>query len=1055
MANIDFARLFSNLFQRDKENSVARVHADIQQPNWIQNFVTRAKNTIGIPSSINAPIQPGTPLYSLGKGIMDVNQFLTTKLPGHELVYDIPKKYGTQAGEQIASGIKQIQSGQPSNLFGVRIPAAVAAPAKIGLGVAGILPGPTGIANVIGSYAMEGAERASAPVFGKDSLATSGIGLMAAIAAPGGTESDIAKAEKFASKLSKEEKAAKIVEDVAKSRGAKNMLEGLMGESGVVTKFRRKFGVTAEDAYGKIKETPGGQQFDDFMRKSPTSVKDKVNIFDYLRTPDRVLKKIGLEKQATQLRTAWDSYLEELPKEVNRVTEWAKQVPKESNRIIFKYLDGQIGANSLEPGELRVANEIKDYLGKFADRLGLPKDKRISSYITHIFERDAKGVEFPEEIASLIRENVAGSVYDPFVQKRMGKLGYVEDTWRSLDAYIKRGLRKVHMDQALEETKRAAEGLEDSQFKYVKTYIDKVNLRPSDIDNLLDNAIKASPIGYRLGARPVAFVTQRARQMVYRGLLGLNVSSALRNLSQGANTYAELGEKYTILGYAKVALNFPKLLAGEGSELHAVGVLRDGFIQDRNLAATKQLLQKTDEGLFWFFNLAEKINRGAAFWGAKARALKKGLSETEAIAEAKDIVRKTQFTFGNVDTPLALQGDLMKTIAQMQSYTVKQAEFLGEKVAAKDLAGITRYIGANLLFGLTIGKLFGWEPKDMIPSVRLGVPPTLQLPQGLIQATTQNDEDKGLIQRIVENPNVQKGLINYIPAGSQLRKTFQGLEANQQGGVMTPSGRLRFPTEPSFKNILFGPNVTPEAKEYYKNPQPLGDSQTKQYTALIVAGMSPKEAYSALTANRDRTQKVQEALGEKGFNLFDFVKGVFGGKKEEEQAAPTDTLLSYVQKQKQQDEDQRLVTEILSTAQTPEQAEAALKKLGVSMSYEQASLYVIKNMEVDIRADFLKDFMGKLGKEEYGQAITKFAEEKVITNSVIDEWVDDGTITESNGDMLKNFIKLRAGKKLTGRKKAVPKLKIPKMKKSQAGSIKLSVPKKTFKPLKIKFNEKF
>ncbi|WP_323157047.1 hypothetical protein, partial [Pseudomonas rhodesiae] len=76
---------------------------------------------------------------------------------------------------------------------------------------------------------------------------------------------------------------------------------------------------------------------------------------------------------------------------------------------------------------------------------------------------------------------------------------------------------------------------------------------------------------------------------------------------------------------------------------------------------------------------AEHINRGAAYFGAKAKGLSQGMSEQEAIDFAKEIVRKTQFVFDSVDTPVGMSSDIMKTLLQFQSFTTKQIEFLGGK----------------------------------------------------------------------------------------------------------------------------------------------------------------------------------------------------------------------------------------------------------------------------------------------------------------------------------------------------------------------------------------
>lgn len=567
------------------------------------------------------------------------------------------------------------------------------------------------------------------------------------------------------------------------------------------------------------------------------SVKQKVNLLDYYRTPENVLKKIGLGQQARFLRQQYDSYIRELPVEIGKITEWSKRVRPESNQKIFKYLDGQ--KVSLDSNELKVATEIRSYLKDWANRLNLPEEKRISNYITHIFDKDFIQKDFPSEIASLIRDKIPGSVYDPFTQERLGKFGYIEDTWRALDAYVKRATRKVNMDPALDSLKAAGEVLEDSQFNYIKKYADRINLRPTETDTLIDNLVKSSPIGYRLGQRPVTGTTKTARQMVYRGLLGLNPASALRNLSQGANTYAKLGEKYTVIGYSKVVQNLPKFLANKETELERVGVLDNGFVQDRQLSAVKGVMERLDKGLFYLFEQAEKINRGAAYYGAKAKAINQGMSEQQAIEVAKELVRKTQFSFGSIDTPVALQSDVVKTFSQFQSYSAKQIEFLGEMVAKKDFAGLARYLGATMLWIGTVGKLYGADWKEAIPGLRIGVPPTMQLPWGAVEVATGapdkygNPADPNILKRIAKNQNIQKGIISYIPGGSAIKRGVEGVSATAKGYSESQSGRVRFPIEQSTQNYirsgLFGQYSLPEARDYFdSNRKVLSEKQSEQ-----------------------------------------------------------------------------------------------------------------------------------------------------------------------------------------------------------------------------------
>lgn len=577
----------------------------------------------------------------------------------------------------------------------------------------------------------------------------------------------------------------------------------------------------AQESLSRSEASQVAKPLDNIIDDISTDVKNKANILDYLRTPDRVLKKFGLEKESDALRQSYDNYLKELPDEINKITEWSKRAP--DSKKIFKALDGQ--EVQLSPNEQQVVGEIRDYLSQWADRLGLPHDKRISNYITHIFDKDFIKKEFDEDLAKIISDKVAGSVYDPFLQKRLGKLGYIEDAYRALDAYVKRATRKANMDPALEKIKAASETLELSQHKYIKAYIDRVNLRPTDIDNLVDNFVKSTPIGYKLGGRPLTATTRKARQMVYRATLGLNPGTALKNLTQGANTYAKLGEKYTIVGYTKLI----KALATGDKELQQVGVLKNDFIQDRALSSTKKFWQRFDKALFLFFEGAEKINRGSAYYGAKAKALAQGKSEKEAIEFGKKIVRDTQFTFGSIDTPAVLQSDINKTLFQFGSFSLKQGEFLSEMVAKKDIAGLLRWTGASLAMVGTVGKLIGMSPKDLIPTLRVGIPPTLQAPwevgRAVVNAPNKYGGERDTNEKLRD---IGKAGLLYVPGATQAKKTFGGLKSFREGVSTTPTGRIRFKVEQTpgnlLKNVLFGEFSTDAGRKYIEN---LGKSQSE------------------------------------------------------------------------------------------------------------------------------------------------------------------------------------------------------------------------------------
>lgn len=548
------------------------------------------------------------------------------------------------------------------------------------------------------------------------------------------------------------------------------------------------------------------------IAENKTTPKQKVNIFNYLSTPEYVLEKIGLKAASERIQVAKDAIRDELPKNIEKIVEWKNRVAGSpyATQEIFKYLDGEPIA--LNANEYQVAQEMKAWLKEWAGRLGLPQDNRIAKYITHIFEKDFVEQEFDQDLAKLIADKVPGSVYDPFLQKRLGKKGYIQDAFLALDAYVKRATRKVHMDPALELLDLQAQKLDLESYKYVQRLASRINLRPTEFDNLVDTFIKSTPIKYKLGQRPSAAITRDIRQMFYRGTLGLNVGSALRNLSQGANTYAKLGEKYTIMGYTKI---FQKLITRNLDELYEHGILQNNFIEDRKLGVYKSVLQKLDPVLFSLFDTAEKINRGAAYFGAKSKALKNGATEYQAVRDAKRLVRETQFEFGSVDSPVALSSDWVKTLTQLGTYSIKQIEFLSRMVQNKEFGGLIRYAIASLGFVYTIGRIFGMKPEEVIPSIGLGGSPTGNALSGLFNINSSNEQ-----KQYEAKGKLERAAVSMVPAGVQARKTIQGLNTVDNGRDTTASGRTRFKVKRTPENYIragvFGKSALPAAQQYYE-----------------------------------------------------------------------------------------------------------------------------------------------------------------------------------------------------------------------------------------------
>lgn len=675
-----------------------------------------------------------------------------------------------------------------------------------------------------------------------------------------------------------------------------------------------------------------------------TPVENKVHLLDYIRTPDRVLNKIGFGKEAQLLRNQYEKYVIELPKNIDTISEWVKRVPKDASERIFDFLDGKNVKLSGE--ELKVAEEIRTYLKTWADRLDLPEDNRVTNYITHLFEAELIAKEFDEDLAKIIADKIPGEVYDPFLEKRLGAKDYKRDVWGALDAYTKRATRKVHIDPALEKIRDKAGAsleftrLEESQFKYIQSYIERVQMRPTYIDNLIDNGVK-SLFGYKFGQRPVAYVSRLLRQMTYRGMLGANLGSALRNLSQGINTYAVLGEKYTAIGYAKL------LNTSARKELAREGVLAQNFIEDRTLSSTKKALQKADKAIWFFFDQAEKINRGAAYFGAKAKGINKGMNETEAVEYAKSIVRKTQFAYDSVDAPVFMGTDLVKTLGQFQTFTVKQTEFLTEMAKDKNFVGLIRYGIAGYVFVNTVGRAMGMEEKELIPTLRFDTPPSLKFPVEVGKAVLNTPDKYGNIPSTEKKlKSIGKSFLGLVPGGMQAKKTVEGLEMIDKGGSFDASGRQQFEqkqtTPAKVQTALFGKYASEGAKDYFDKESKTGD----------------KDLDRAIKESKEQSAKTAEEVTILTKEIKSLPKAQAKARLLE--IAKTDEAMA-----------EKILDNLTEASLNLTDKDKAIKSLGVSNG---------------ARADYIAGQLNKLSSNSEKKAyLAELAKKKILTDEVLDQ----------------------------------------------------------------------
>jgi hypothetical protein len=340
----------------------------------------------------------------------------------------------------------------------------------------------------------------------------------------------------------------------------------------------------------------------------------------------------------------------------------------EESNIIGKYLRGDLRPEEV-PEHLRaigdrarneifipILQEIQNdkELGKIIGKVGT-----IQNYFPEL--EKAWATRYGQDNAlALVHDLGADRFKARFFNKRTKKaLDPMTDARQVLEMYIN-GSRKTLFDvkgyqRAEDALKKLPAGpsdmIRDIGSKYTKAYIGQPSMR-GDV-RVWDDADSAINRWY------------------YRAYIGLNPKSALRNLTQNANTWVATGTKYFFQAAKDIATGNKEM----EKMFNDTGLLSEFSGMDVVMPQLEKTLgTKIDKGLYWMFRQAETLNRKMAFNAGYHEAIDKlGLKGNDAINHALDVVHDTQFTYGRV-SPTGISSH--KVLGQFTNYPIKQMEFV-------------------------------------------------------------------------------------------------------------------------------------------------------------------------------------------------------------------------------------------------------------------------------------------------------------------------------------------------------------------------------------------
>lgn len=419
-----------------------------------------------------------------------------------------------------------------------------------------------------------------------------------------------------------------------------------------------------------------------------TGSREAAAVFDALKDERKIAQlPKKTQKHARKFREWYDLAIGEAQKEYDEALEFF-MVGKSPNTLgvdLFKSLRGR------KPKSL---TEYKKWFEGF-DMLG-PRPERRANYVTYYQENKFGGLPGINQL--LERARMRGN-YPGFFKKRRGDK-VAGDIFRAVEAYASPTLRYIENMKIVPALQQEAFDLSGrGQVLRSKYYHMLINTLRGDMGLEDQIALKILSGFPRLaknkwvmdffGAKPATALSQSATRLMYMNILGFQLGTPLRNLTQVLNQVALSGPIQ--VSRAMKALMDPEAIK-HFKQVTNTENLR-GVLERANpekFAWRWNVLNKFEDLAFAPFNFSENMTRGVAFYsGAFDEMVKMGKKPTfeafrnltdkemgRALTSALDAIDASMFIYDVTGRSPLFRTPLGRAIGQFMNYTIKQGEFI-------------------------------------------------------------------------------------------------------------------------------------------------------------------------------------------------------------------------------------------------------------------------------------------------------------------------------------------------------------------------------------------
>lgn len=582
---------------------------------------------------------------------------------------------------------------------------------------------------------------------------------------------------------------------------------------------------------------------------------------------------------------------------------------------IVDYLEGKVEHLTV-PGHEKAAKEIRGMLDEVKPWLKENGYGTVNEfYFPHMRDNDPKG------LANLFDENqlAKGELgIGSLKSRKKGGEEYSKDVWKVLGDYfnginqaknIEPSLRKIESVSTQLKLASAEHKNFEAYAGFLDNYINQIKGKnQSNIEKAFDSQFGHNAFKKSTGA---------IRAVNAMATLGLSPLTALRQMTQEIATVGNLNPKWAGVGM----VNGARMLASkEGrKELKLSGVLDEGTgLKDlKGLTQSKagKAFDKVSDGLMSMVSTMDNIMRAQAYAGAKAKGLKLNGAKWERWANeagltgqaAQDFVQKkameygtkatvdTQFITSKVDAPAAFNGPGMRTLTQLATFDGKQAGFLirmglkpikdvkngNYRLAANDMGKLIAMGATAWGVQATLGQFIGMKETDHIPfydqiqawtniegkdekgferdqknKFRRSPAMTLLFGDGnknpgLLGALAKKDKGEGVKEFWDKNWQL------IVPAGTQAKRTTEGIKSVEEGVVKNDKGNTRFVQNQdqgnALKAAILGKYTTENGQKWLKEGS---FSAVKESQQQKIESLGSSKAREQATEYFQRTNKI-------------------------------------------------------------------------------------------------------------------------------------------------------------------------------------------------------